>query len=105
VHTARRPVSTIRLPAQGLPGHAKGDGQHVLSRRPDCIILGSANGTPAPEPWFPSDLEIAMDPRFAQSYRLRQVRIDVSTLPGLRESVATRDGVMTFTDDEKATEP
>ena len=38
------------LPWQLIPGHGKGDGQYVLSRKPDYIIIGPAEGDI--KPWF-----------------------------------------------------
>lgn len=80
---AKRRIERIELPWQNIPGHSKGDGGYVLSRSPDFIILGPAEGVPADEPrrpasmapWFLSDLEISRDPRFWERYELRQVRL------------------------------
>jgi arabinofuranosyltransferase len=80
---AHRHVTKIELPWQTVPGHMKGDGAYVLSRAPDFIILGPAEGAPADEPratntlapWFLSDLEISRDPRFWERYELEQVRV------------------------------
>lgn len=55
-------------PWQLMPGHGKGDGAYVLSRKPDYIIIGPATG--ATEPWFLSDREIFSSPEFFESYRL-----------------------------------
>jgi len=96
-HIARRKITQIRLPAQNLPGHAKGDGAYVLARRPDFIILGVAEGSLSTNPIFLSDLEIAQDPRFAQAYRMRQVVLDVSGLEGYARYNSTRSGTLTFT--------
>jgi hypothetical protein len=73
---ARRKVDRIELPLQRLPGHLKGDGSYVLSRRPNFIILGPAEGTHAAEPWFLSDLEIGRDVRFARGYEPKHIRLD-----------------------------
>jgi hypothetical protein len=64
---------------QQFPGHGKGDGQHVLKRQPDYIILGPAQGLPAnPEfvdsqdvVWFLSDQELAETDEFHRQYQQR----------------------------------
>jgi len=71
---SRRPVAAPRLPRQLMPGHAKGDGAYVLSRRPDFVILGPADGVGGRPPddkggFFLSDLELTESPEFARCYR------------------------------------
>ncbi len=73
---ARRRVETVELPWQRVPGHLKGDGNYVLSRHPDFIILGPAEGAFASDPWFLSDLELSRDPRFEQAYAAFYVCLD-----------------------------
>ena len=75
-HIAKRHIEEIQLPWQRVPGHWKGDGDYVLSRQPDFIIVGPAEGTVASNPWFLSDLEMANDPRFAQDYALFRAQLD-----------------------------
>ena len=75
-HIAKRNIEQIQLPLQEVPGHLKGDGAYVLSRVPDFIILGPAEGTTTADPWFLSDLELARDSRFLRDYRVCQVRLD-----------------------------
>jgi arabinofuranosyltransferase len=67
---ARRPVSSFLTNWQHRPGHWKGDGAYVLSRRPDVIILGPAQGFLGDNPgaWFLSDYELLMNPSFRSSY-------------------------------------
>src|SRR5262249_20059070 len=38
-HIARRPVTDIELAWQRVPGHLKGDGAYVLSRKPDYVVI------------------------------------------------------------------
>jgi hypothetical protein len=102
---SRRRLDKLRLPYQSLPGHAKGDGAYVLSRRPDFIILGPAAGTSARHPWFLSDLEIARDPSFTRDYRPRQVQIAASGVPGFRDYPLTHRGTIWFRYYEKTPEP
>ena len=67
---------------QQFPGHGKGDGQYVLKRQPDYIILGPAQGLPAnPEfadaqyvVWFLSDQELAETDEFHKHYQLRKAQ-------------------------------
>jgi hypothetical protein len=73
---ARRLVKKIEVPWQRAPGHFKGDGRYVLSRRPDYIIVGPANGTTIDKPWFLSDLEMKRDPRFSAEYEMFQLPLD-----------------------------
>ncbi|MDE3016118.1 MAG: hypothetical protein KGI29_04260 [Pseudomonadota bacterium] len=65
-HIARRAIATLRTPGQAFPGHMKGDGAYVLSRKPDYIIFGMCWGAEKPE--FLSDAEIAESPRFRAHY-------------------------------------
>ncbi len=73
----RNPVPFV-MHWQHLPGHAKGDGAYVLSRKPDLIILGPSEGTRADAPWFLSDFEIARHPEFERCYKPEQARIPYS---------------------------
>lgn len=66
---ARRSITELRLPTQSWPGHAKGDGAYVLSRQPDYIIPGPADGLPVDEPWFLGDAELAELPEFRRCYQ------------------------------------
>jgi len=78
---AHRNNVPIRTHWQRYPGHAKGDGQYVLSRRPDVIILGPAEGMTADAThldregvvWFLSDQELAESDDFQQHYRRQRV--------------------------------
>ena len=63
------------LPWQLIPGHGKGDGSYVLSKKPEYIIIGLAEGDT--KPWFLSDKEILSDPDFPENYALKEVTIDV----------------------------
>ncbi|MCP3694672.1 MAG: hypothetical protein GY917_20910 [Planctomycetaceae bacterium] len=71
----------IRTHWQRYPGHTKGDGQYVLSRRPDVIILGPAEGVTADPThldqegvvWFLSDQELAESDNFRRRYRHQRV--------------------------------
>lgn len=73
---------------QQFPGHAKGDGEYVLGRQPDVIILGPAEGTIADSAnqsktdlvWFLSDQELAQNQQFYQQYELQTVRINDTVL-------------------------
>ena len=94
---ARRPVADRGLPWQKIPGHRKGDGAYVLSREPDYIIAGPAQGASIDQPYFLSDLEMAEDPRFERMYTREQIQIDVRRFAGYRHYLATRTGALEFT--------
>ncbi|HIN54824.1 MAG TPA: hypothetical protein EYM79_10970 [Planctomycetes bacterium] len=81
-HIAHREIKERRTWMQQFPGHGKGDGQYVLKRQPDYIILGPAQGLPAnPEfvdsqqvVWFLSDQELAETEEFHKHYQLRKAQ-------------------------------
>jgi hypothetical protein len=66
-------------PWQHVPGHEKGDGNYVLSRQPDIIILGPSHGS-ADKAWFLSDAELLSNPLFKKEYEKQEVKILVSYL-------------------------
>jgi arabinofuranosyltransferase len=68
LHIAHRPIADL---GKGSPGHEKGDGVYVLSRRPDYIHLGSSLGSIRPDHGFLSDDEIFAQPLFHQLYELK----------------------------------
>jgi hypothetical protein len=72
---ARRhmPPLLADLPWARLPGHRKGDGAYVLSRHPDYIILGGADGSL--KPFFVGDKEIEDAPGFLDLYAFHNVEI------------------------------
>lgn len=73
---AQRKIVKLELEMQRIPGHLKGDGAYVLSRHPDFIIIGPAEGRVASQPMLLSDLEISRDPSFAHDYAMSQVVLD-----------------------------
>lgn len=56
---------------QRRPGHAKGDGAYVLSRKPDIIIVRSALGTPIEESASLGEHELMASEEFARCYEFR----------------------------------
>ena len=68
LHIAHRSIADL---GKGNPGHEKGDGGYVLSRRPDYVHLGSSLGSIRPDHGFLSDEEIFADPLFHSLYELR----------------------------------
>jgi hypothetical protein len=64
------------LPWQLIPGHGKGDGQYILSRKPDFIIIGFAHGADTPS--FLGDKEILSSPDFYSNYILRKARVKIT---------------------------
>lgn len=85
---AHRDPVPIRTPAQRLAGHGKGDGAYILSREPDIVILGPAEGTTVDRPWFLSDVEMAEDPGFQDCYERRIAEVGHSE-PGQRRMDVT----------------
>jgi len=63
---ARRELKNM---GKGSPGHEKGDGKYVFSRKPDLIHFGSASGNS--KPVFLSDRELFALPEFKKEYVLR----------------------------------
>jgi arabinofuranosyltransferase len=77
-HIARRNPVPMRAPWQVVPGHGKGDGDYVIARQPDYIILGPASGIPVDaEPWFLTDVELAENAAFALCYDEQKVNLDL----------------------------
>ena len=72
LHIAHRPIADL---GKGSPGHEKGDGVYVLSRRPDYIHLGSSLGSIRPDHGFLSDEEIFAQPLFHQLYELKIISL------------------------------
>jgi len=75
-HIGRTPIRERITHWQAVPGHAKGDGDYVLSREPDYIIIGPAEGTAIETPWFLSEVQMLGDPRFRANYRRRRITLD-----------------------------
>jgi arabinofuranosyltransferase len=61
-------IAHVDAPAmgQGLAGHEKADGAYVLSRAPDLVIFGAAQGRRAPI--FRSDHQLWAQPGFRERY-------------------------------------
>lgn len=99
-HIARQHTEiNFELVFQNRPGHAKGDGQYVLGREPDYIILGPALGLNADDKqWFISGYEIIQQEAFSQHYEAVTVNIDVSSVDGIDMYPHKRikDGYLTF---------
>lgn len=93
---ARREVVPLVRPMQRQSGHVKGDGAYVLSREPDYIIAGPAEGAPISRPWFLSDVEFAGLPEFARCYALRMENIDYGDAYAARSQAQPRPLVFTY---------
>lgn len=92
---AMRDPVPIRTPAQSWPGHAKGDGAYILSRKPTIIILGTAEGTTVDRPVFLSDLELSESAEFARCYAERTT--DVPYGPNMEAVSPGRPNPIVFT--------
>jgi arabinofuranosyltransferase len=77
-HIARRDVPVGVTAWQSMAGHRKGDGDYVLSRSPDVILLGAASGflgLDARE-WFLTDYELLKSDTFRRTYRPFSFRLE-----------------------------
>ncbi|MEM8792645.1 MAG: hypothetical protein AAGE80_13580 [Pseudomonadota bacterium] len=78
---AKREPVPILSPRQRSPEHAKGDSAFVLSRQPDFIVLGRADGTTADNPFYLSDFELVASAEFDRCYRME---VESLQLPDVR---------------------
>jgi arabinofuranosyltransferase len=71
-HIARQSPATMPTALEALdgwttvPGHLRGDGAYVLSRKPEVIMLGGANGDLLP--WFLGDYQLVTSKTFQATY-------------------------------------
>ena len=72
---AHRQLDHLEGNARFMPGHAKGDGNYVLSRQPDFIIAEGAAGSEAHSARFPGDIEMAKNPEFDRCYKAENALI------------------------------
>jgi hypothetical protein len=84
-HIARRKVPRVQPElGQVAVGHLKGDGDYVLSRRPDYVIFGYCWGNA--DPVFLSDHELAKNPEFWHEYE--KVEVYITPPPNLVEPMS-----------------
>ena len=79
-------IAHVQVPdaGRGRPGHEKGDGKYVLSRRPDFVLLANVAVLPRPlsaeeirqNLTLRSEHEIWNDPGFHRDYELVSVHLD-----------------------------
>lgn len=81
---------------QDVPGHEKGDGKYILSRKPDYIIAGGAAGYAVTMGWFLSEYELSRDPEFARLYTPQMVLIPVTQYDGYRLYEESETGELGF---------
>jgi arabinofuranosyltransferase len=96
-HIAHRSVPVGVTTWQAMAGHRKGDGEYVLSRSPDIVILGAASGYLGLDEreWFLTDYELLQSDAFRLQYRPYSFRIDEGDsegLPNLHLTVYLRKG-------------
>ncbi len=67
---AHAPVGPVVTRLQQYSGHVKGDGAYVLSRRPDLIVLGPAEGYlgDPPTAWSLTDYQLIESAEFRSNY-------------------------------------
>jgi len=58
-----------------LPGHWRGDADYVLSRQPDAVIFGGANGDVMP--WFLGDYQLVGRAAFRADYAPLRLKVEV----------------------------
>jgi hypothetical protein len=93
---ARRNPVPLRATMQEWPGHGKGDGRYILSRKPDYIIIGPSNGDIADNLlWFLSDYELAGAAEFERYYRPHRVEVPAHT-PGFERYAESKLGALRF---------
>ncbi|WP_170600068.1 hypothetical protein [Ruegeria arenilitoris] len=78
---AKRENIPILIDNQLRPGHAKGDGEYVLTRKADRIVIGPSQGAKAEDPWFLSDVELNQSIEFHSCYEERTEEITYSRDP------------------------
>lgn len=84
-HIARRDPVPMLASWQKIPGHGKGDGNYVMEREPDYIILGPAAGIGTEEePWFLSDVELTENPTFLRCYARQLAALDLTAAAKLK---------------------
>ena len=81
---------------QEVPGHEKGDGAYVLSRRPDYVIAGGAVGYAITMNWFLTEYELARMPEFNAQYKPVAVMLPVRQYPGYENYEESKTGEMGF---------
>jgi arabinofuranosyltransferase len=86
-HIARRDVPVGVTAWQAMAGHRKGDGDYVLSRSPDVVILGSAAGFLGLDEreWFLTDYELLESARFRREYMPYAFRLEDADVRGFRD--------------------
>lgn len=94
-HIAHRKMPELNIEWQHKPGHGKGDGAYVLSRKPDYIILSSVAGDNGfNTPVLPSDVELDASPEFRRCYANEKVRLAWPAL--LKRQQAVTETEFTF---------
>ncbi|MBK7142153.1 MAG: hypothetical protein IPH75_08740 [bacterium] len=81
---------------QDVPGHEKGDGKYVLSRKPDYIIAGGAAGYAVTMGWFLTEYELAREPEFSRWYTPEMILIPVRQYEGFELYEESETGEMGF---------
>lgn len=90
-HIAERPVDVTLNEWQGMPGHRKGDGAYVLSRRPDVIVRGGAAGDNVIH--FLTDHELDRTAMFKRDYQEFQFSAPAPYLRQLSEDQAPAEAL------------
>jgi arabinofuranosyltransferase len=80
-----------------VPGHVRGDGAYVLSRRPDVVVLGGANGDLLPA--FLGDYQLLMAKAFRENYTPWRLLVSVpeTSRPWLNDQLDPASGQLPIT--------
>jgi hypothetical protein len=81
---------------QEVPGHEKGDGAYVLSRKPDYVIAGGSVGYAITMNWFLTEYELARIPEFNAQYKPIALMLPVRQYSGFENYEETMSGEMGF---------
>jgi len=95
-HIARRPITVIQLPWPDGPRTPEGDGEYVLRRRPDYIILVLRRELRSESLCFSPTWRLGETPLFLRLCPPRE-HLDVTDLKRFELYDATRTGMLTFT--------
>lgn len=102
-HIARKPAPVLPAALRAnadwalVPGHHRGDGAYVLSRQPDIVMLGGANGDLAP--MFASDFQLLMAEPFRNTYTPWRLHVAVPTdvRPWVKDELDSESGLLPIT--------
>lgn len=86
---------------QQIAGHCKGDGDYILSRGPDLVVLGPASGFlgDVPTLWFLSDYELLHSREFQSRYRPYEFIVETKGIRSVHPELVLMEVEETFKED------